>query len=203
MELSDKGLQLILDSEVGGGERYYDKFLLHPTVPDPEGTSSGVTIGIGWDCGQNTEDSLVEEWGEYLEPSSVEDLKKVMGLKGMKAQAVLSVVAHIVIPWQHALAQFTVFTVPRYWSRTSSAFPGIDRAPQSVQETLLSLVFNRGTSMEGDRRREMRAIRDLVAASSWEQIPSMLRAMKRLWPDTPGLVTRREDEAQYIESALA
>ena len=34
--------------------------------------------------------------------------------------------------------------------------------PLDAQGALVSLVFNRGTSMEGDRRAEMRAIRDAV-----------------------------------------
>ncbi|MEG4208465.1 hypothetical protein [Microcoleus sp. S13_B4] len=34
--------------------------------------------------------------------------------------------------------------------------------PADVPGGLVSLVFNRGTSMEGNLRREMRAIRDLV-----------------------------------------
>ena len=41
------------------------------------------------------------------------------------------------------------------------AFPSLEELPAEVQGGVVSLVFNRGTSREGDRR-EMRAIRDFV-----------------------------------------
>jgi hypothetical protein len=48
------------------------------------------------------------------------------------------------------------------------------------QGGLVSLVFNRGTSMEGHRRREMRAIRDLVPKKDVKEIADQIRQMKRI-----------------------
>jgi hypothetical protein len=95
MELSKEGLQLILDWEVGGGKAYYDKHCKNPTVPVPEHTNSGVTIGIGWDCGQNTPAELDKEWTEYLEKQAISSLREVCGLKGMKAYQALESLARV------------------------------------------------------------------------------------------------------------
>jgi len=56
-----------------------------------------------------------------------------------------------------------------------------------------------------DRRREMRAIRAAAAAGDLAEIAAQLRAMKRLWEGKGlgGLITRREEEAQLVESAMA
>jgi GH24 family phage-related lysozyme (muramidase) len=55
-----------------------------------------------------------------------------------------------------------------------------------------------------DRRREMRAIRDAVADEDLQEIADQLRSMKRLWEgkNLDGLLTRREAEAQLVESAI-
>jgi GH24 family phage-related lysozyme (muramidase) len=72
---------------------------------------------------------------------------------------------------------------------------------------LVSLVYNRGTAMAdsprkpGDRK-EMREIRDAVAAGRLASIPAALRAMKRLWPEGSGLRDRREREAKLFEEGL-
>ena len=200
MTLSDKGLQLILDWEVGGGKVYYNRFCKRPVVPDPENTQSGVTIGIGWDCGYATEESLEQEWGDYLDASDIDRLKAVIGLRSMDAFQALPSLSDLEIEWESALDQFLKYTVPKYWYETCRAFPGVEDAPQCVQEPLLSLVFNRGASMEGDRRREMRDIRSSVASKDWFFIPNSLREMKRLWVKVPGLQNRREAEAKFIEN---
>ena len=36
-----------------------------------------------------------------------------------------------------------------------------------------------------------------------EEIPDLLRSMKRLWPETAGLRIRRDDEASLFEAAIA
>jgi len=57
--------------------------------------------------------------------------------------------------------------------------------------------------MTGDRRKEMRNIRDLVTAGDLDTIAEQTRAMKRLWDNSvlPGLHTRRNKEAEIIASA--
>ncbi len=194
---------MILDWEVGGGEAYYNKRCKNPVVPAAESTRSGVTIGIGWDCGQNSEEKLTTEWGDYLDEGALVALKQVVGLRSMEAKAALPSVQHIEIGWPTALEQFQKYTVPRHWAETCSAFPGVEAAPQAIQDALMCLVFNRGPGMEGERRREMREIRVAVDEGRWGDIPASIRGMKRLWPDTPSLQERREAEAAFIEEGLA
>lgn len=59
-KLSPKGYQLILDFEVGGGKVYYSKFLAVATWP---GASSGVTTGVGYNCGYNSCSVILSNWG--------------------------------------------------------------------------------------------------------------------------------------------
>jgi GH24 family phage-related lysozyme (muramidase) len=89
------------------------------------------------------------------------------------------------------------------------AFPGVEHFPGKVQGALMSLVFNRGTSVKGERRTEMKTIQDLVKpgrpdAQTLRQIAGALREMKRLWVNKglDGLIARREAEARLVESAI-
>ena len=102
----------------------------------------------------------------------------------------------------HAIAAILLY------QQLVSAFPNAGRLPGIVQGALLSLIFNRGTSMkEEDRRKEMRAIRDLLSGEppyDLRAVAAELRKMKRLWANTDvsGLVARREREARMVESAI-
>jgi GH24 family phage-related lysozyme (muramidase) len=77
-----------------------------------------------------------------------------------------------------------------------------------AQGALVSLVFNRGAAMQGDRRREMREVRDAVASTTLpteeklRSIAASILSMKRLWPDTLGLRRRRDAEAKLVEEAI-
>ena len=55
-----------------------------------------------------------------------------------------------------------------------------------------------------DRRREMRAIRDAVAAKDLKEIADQLRSMTRLWEgkNLAGLLKRRDAEADLVESCI-
>jgi GH24 family phage-related lysozyme (muramidase) len=100
---------------------------------------------------------------------------------------------------------FLTRTVPRYQQLTAKAFPGVQNLPADAQGALFSLVYNRGTSMEGEKRTEMRAIRDAVARGDLADIAKQLRAMKRLWigKGLDGLLARRDAEADLVESCIA
>ena len=89
-------------------------------------------------------------------------------------------------------------------AQTAQAFPGVDALPADAQGALFSLVYNRGTSMTGDSRSEMRAIRDAVPAGDLQKIADQLRAMKRLWvgKGLDGLLKRRDAEADLAESSI-
>ena len=177
--------------------------------PDWPGGQSGVTIGFGYDLGYVTVDQFESDWGERIKPDARERLKAVVGLRGQRARNRIGELSGLRVSRSAAMAVFDSRTLPLYELRTAQAFPGVEALPEDARGALVSLVYNRGTSMldssPDDRRREMRAIRDAVAAGDLAAIAAQLRAMKRLWEGKGlgGLIARREEEAQLVESALA
>ncbi len=177
--------------------------------PDWPGGQSGVTIGFGYDLGYVTVDQFESDWGERINPDARERLKAVVGLRGQRARNRIGELSGLRVSRSAAMAVFDSRTLPLYELRTAQAFPGVEALPEDARGALVSLVYNRGTSMldssPDDRRREMRAIRDAVAAGDLAAIAAQLRAMKRLWEGKGlgGLIARREEEAQLVESALA
>jgi GH24 family phage-related lysozyme (muramidase) len=64
---------------------------------------------------------------------------------------------------------------------------------------MVSLVFNRGTSLKGSSRSEMLELKNIIASEkNYEKMASLFRSMKRLWDKNSGLVGRREREAELI-----
>jgi len=197
MTLSDAARNLILDSE-GFSAR-----------PDWPGGQSGVTIGFGYDLGYVTVDQFESDWGERVRSGVTGRLKAVVGLRAVRARNRVADLADLRISRKAAAQVFDVRSVPVYELRTAQAFPGVAALPEDARGALVSLVYNRGTSMlddsPEDRRREIRAIRDAVARGDLAGIAAQLRSMKRLWvgKGLGGLIARREREAQLVESALA
>lgn len=199
MNLSTESRKLILDFEVGGGEAYYNKFLSKPTWP---GAASGVTVGIGYDLGYNSRATILADWSDLPEAG---ELAKTAGIKGSAAKAALGSVKGIRIPWAKALAVYEDTTVPKFWRLCQRTYPGFDALHPNCQGALLSLTFNRGSAMDGDRRREMRAIQGLARAQDYQGIADQLRAMKRIWRGTDieaGMTRRREAEARLVETCV-
>jgi hypothetical protein len=197
VKLSANAFNLILQYEVGGGQVYYEKFLQRPTVP---GGASGVTIGIGYDLGYNDTVTFMTDWVNRLPVSEFEALRKCLGLTTSQAVNALATVKHIKIPWAAALGVFEERTIPRFCLMTEQAFPDVGKLPADAYGALVSLVFNRGASMEGSRRIEMRNIRAAVAEGNLLAIARNIRTMKRLWADAglPGLMKRRDAEADLV-----
>ena len=126
------------------------------------------------------------------------------GLTGEVAKQRLASVRDIIISWELAWEVFNVVTVPKFYNLTKKVFPGFEELPADFQGGLVSLVFNRGTSMQGDRRREMLAIRDLVPKKDVKGIADQIRQMKRLWVGTSieqGIARRRDAEADLVEES--
>lgn len=197
MSLSPAARALILEAE---------GFNAKPGWP---GGQSGVTIGFGYDLGYVTVDQFESDWGERIRPDALERLKAVVGLRALRARNRIAELSDLRIPRSAAEQVFDARMLPLFELRTAQAFPGVDALPEDARGALVSLVYNRGTSMidnsSDDRRREMRAIRAAVAAGDLAAIAVQLRAMKRLWQGKGlgGLIARREQEAQLVESALA
>ncbi len=87
----------------------------------------------------------------------------------------------------------------RYAQLVVDAYPGIVELHPYCQGALLSLVINRGNSLNhstNDSRKEMKQISNDLIAARPGNIPDRLRSMKRLWEGKPGLaglITRREN----------
>jgi gas vesicle protein/GH24 family phage-related lysozyme (muramidase) len=168
------------------------------------GGPSGITLGIGYDLGFVTKEDFQKTWKNYLTADQMARLETVIGISGSAAGQRASGFADIVISREAAVDAFTRVSLPQYQARTAVAFPGYDKLPVDVQGALVSLVFERGIAMDGDRRKEMRAIRAAVASGNLQEIANQFRAMKRLWQGTglDGLVRHLEAEALLVESAI-
>jgi hypothetical protein len=202
MRPNEATLRLLLRFEVGGGEEYYNRLLRSPTWP---GEASGVTIGVGYDLGYNSAETIRREWSPHLNEQVVGRLARVAGLTGARARAALGSVRDIIVPWSAAFAVFEAVTIPKFWEKTRNVFPGVEELHPNCQGALLSLVFNRGESLAGDRRREMRAIRASVTDMDYREIARQIRLMKRLWRGTTierGMSRRRDSEADLVLSAI-
>lgn len=205
--ISPASFDLIVRFEVGGGRKYFEKFLARPTWP---GGASGVTIGIGYDLGY--ESIFMVDWSSFLSADQLARLSRCLGKTGSRAKQALSGVRDIVIAWEDALEVFNERTLPQEIRNTLKTFPGADtKLPANAFGSLVSLVFNRGTEIDdSDRRKEMREIRSIIKSPLPQRdmcraIAMELRRMKRLWHDNPesdgDLVDRREAEAKLIEQA--
>ena len=205
--LNKKSLDLILEFEVGGGENYYNKFLKNPAWPEGQ---SGVTIGVGYDLGYVNKTEFSEDWKD-LPKETFDRLYKVVGIKGYNAKNLIRGLKDITIPWELALKVFNNKTVSKFYNLTRQTFPNFDNLPEDAKGGLVSLVFNRGNALEGDRRREMKLIRDgMKLVSTYDQkaltfIANQIRNMKRIWIGgsiEKGMSRRRDAEAKIIEESL-
>jgi hypothetical protein len=193
--LSTKGIQAIINWETSG-QAYYK---IHPIWP---GAQSGVTIGVGWDLGHTSATDTSRAWSPHLNAATLALLVSVSGRKGEAASDVLPHVKHLVIPWESALSVFENVTLPVWYMRTLRIYPQAVELPGDCAAALVGLVFNRGTSLSGERRREMANIQALLRTGNLKEVPKQIREMKRLWPDLQGLRNRREKEADLFESGL-
>jgi len=198
--ISADGLTLIGRFEVGD-LRAYDRRFLHPIKPSVD---SGITIGVGYDLRFNSRATFEADWGGVLPAAAVTRLTAFCERAGSKAD--VTALADLEVPWPAAWQVFCRTTVPAYYAMARKVFPSIDGLPEHRRSVLVSLIYNRGASMKNsDGRKEMRAIRDLLAAARPEPVATELEKMKRLWDGDPlnggtterlpGLLIRRDEEA--------
>lgn len=193
--LNDESVNLIIALEVGG-ERLYTAKYQRPVWPKG---ASGVTIGIGLDLGYQTAENILLEWAQH---PYVLDLAKLAGLRGEDARKIIGSVQYITTPYSLAYYQFNAYSIPRYYNITRRAFgKDFEYLPDNAKGALVSLVFNRGGSMAGDSRKEMRAIRDeCVPIKSSECIAGYLLQMVRVWKNSDiekAMKARRQKEADF------
>ena len=200
--ISKKATELIIQHEVGG-RAYYDKKLQAPIWA---GGESGVTIGMGYDLGYNTEKQFMLDWSGNLNLNYVHALRPVIGLKGEKVKSLLKgEILNVRIPYNMAYEVFVKSSLPRYYAMTKKIYPNMDLLNEDTQGALVSIVYNRGNKLEGDSRAEMRAIVDLIAELDYEAIAEKIEKSKRLWEGKglDGLVKRRESEADLVRDSMA
>ncbi len=201
--LTAAGVTFIAREEVSGPREYRRKYK-NPVWPSAE---SGITVGIGYDLQFVDQDSLREDWGDQLPSDAIARLSTVVGVRGSEER--LARVHDIEVPLLAAMHVFQQRTLPSYQRRTLSIYPQVQNLSPERRSALVSLVYNRGTRLKDEdpvrqERREMRAIRDLLAAGDFEAVADELEAMARLWnPNkTPGLIRRRQDEAKLWRSGF-
>lgn len=200
--LNKRSIDFIIQHEAGG-RAYYDKVLQKPTWP---GGESGITVGLGYDLGYNSEKQFKLDWGKTLSEASIKTLKTVLGLKGEKAKISLKGdLLNIRISYNIAYDVFVKCSVPRFYKLALSIYPEMVNLNEDTQGMLVSMIFNRGASLNGDSRKEMRAIVELVKKKDYEAIAEEIEKSKRLWEHKglDGLVVRREAEADMIRDSIA
>lgn len=197
---SKKALDLIFEYEVGGGEQYYNKYLKQFTWP---AGASGPTIGIGIDCAYYTPKELASLFSylPFQQRKLVEAASGKTGAAGKEYTKILRKEG-IQMSWDQAQQIFLTTTWPKFAALTDRTFPQADQLCDSAYGALVSLVFNRGGSLSGDSRAEMRAIRELVPQKNYHAIAKQIRLMKRLWEgkNMEGLLRRRDAEADLVSS---
>jgi hypothetical protein len=199
---SQAAIDLIVTEEVSSKAAYQAKYT-HPEWP---GGQSGVTIGIGYDCGYSTANIIQGDWGDKLPAAMVTALQHVAGIHGSPANSHAHELRGVVtVPWEAAMAVFAGRDMPKWEGIVSRALPNTDKLAPDSFGALVSLAYNRGPSFStpGDRYREMRAIHDHMANSRFGDIPGEFRSMKRLWPNVIGLRNRRDHEAALFAKGLA
>jgi len=194
MNIDEAGLNFIIEQETGG----QDEYNRHPEWP---GEASGITIGIGYDLGYNSSATISRDWQLEVQRADLERLVACAGIRGADAQTRLPLVRDIKIDWQSAVDVFESVTVPRFYDMMLNVYPEAAQLGSNQAAALLSLVFNRGSALSGDRRREMQEIQYALKAGTIAQVPDLLRSMDRLWPNTKGLRLRRHREADLFELA--
>jgi hypothetical protein len=200
MKLDQAGIDFIVEEETGGRE-YYEK-VYKSTFIWPKGMS-GPTAMVGIDIGYYTEQEIDAIFKPLTSEHELDLIQNGRGKKGLIAQAYTKKLKGITFSWEESLHVFESFILPKFLRYTSRAFPGAEKLCSSAQTALVSLVFNRGMSMNGSSRREMAAIKTLVPDKNYKEIAAQIRMMKRLWEKGNGLIGRREREAKLVESCIS
>ncbi len=172
------------------------------------GGDSGITIGIGYDLQFVDEAQFRGHWERHLPPAATGRLAAVLKRRGSRELA--ESLRDVSVPLLPAVAVFMARSAPETIAKTRALYPGLDGLPPARQTALVSLVYNRGTRLTDkdparEERREMRAIKALLAAGELDAVGEQLDAMSRLWdPATQGgLVRRRHGEAKLWRAGFA
>lgn len=199
--LGSEGVAFIAREETGG-LRYYNEITQWPHYP---GVSSGITIGVGYDLRFNSVTDFKTVWSTELSAKVITELSNDIGKAGTKKRSSELKAKGITVPFKAAWHVFIRKTLPRFYDETVQIYPSLDSLPLLCRSALVSIVFNRGNSLQGSRRMEMRNIRDILAKASvlppeerktvLVSIEDEIISMQRLWGIDSGLYKRRQGEA--------
>lgn len=198
--ISKKAIDLIIQHEIGGRAVYEKKY----QKPIWAGGDSGLTIGIGYDLGYIKDKDLFSDWAS-LNLNFLNALKRFCGIKGEIVKTMMrGEVLNVVIPYNIAYEVFVKKSIPKYYAATKKIYPQLDELNEDTRGALVSMVYNRGAKIDGDSRKEMKAIVDLVAKKDYEGIAEQIEQSKRLWEhkNLDGLVIRREAEADLVRDSI-
>jgi GH24 family phage-related lysozyme (muramidase) len=193
---------LLIVTEEDGDKVYYLKTEEHFSWP---GGASGPTIGVGYDCGYETADSIEADWKDFVDAAMLEQIKLAAGKRGETAHMFCVTYRDTVtIPWDVALKQFQAHELPKWEDITRAHLPNTHKLSGDSFGALVSLTYNRGPSYDspGSRYVEMRNIKAHMAAEQFDLIPGEFLAMRRLWPKGEDLWNRRTHEAILFRDGL-
>lgn len=195
--LCERAVDLIIAFEVGSPQTYQRKYQ-RPIWP---GHHSGVTVGIGYDLGYQHASIIATDWSTH--PHAVR-LATAAGITGPLARDEARKLADISIEYSMARRVFDQTSVVIHHRIARRVFrpQHFDALPCNARGALVSLVFNRGGSMAGNARSEMRHIRDVcLPAVDVQCIATQIRAMERIWVGSR--IERGMRNRRYAEAALA
>lgn len=109
---------------------------------------------------------------------------------------------------QHADMRFAELLV-QFHDKAERAWPGMKTLHPAAQAALISLAYNRGTSLTRDladpldRRREMRDLVPAVVMRDYNRMADLIESMCRIWANERqgGLLKRRKSEADLCRRA--
>jgi GH24 family phage-related lysozyme (muramidase) len=209
LKISNRAAQLIVSAEVTSPKVYQKRY---QGAIWPKG-QSGVTVGIGYDIGHTVAEQFERDWKPFLDHELLDRLKIGCDATGDDAEFLLEALRDVRIPWEVAHRQFVQQQLPREIGLAERTLPNFAALPQDCRGAIVSLTYNRGTAgfqaapldePEG-RRKEMKAIYDLMAAKAYDGVPDQILSMRRLWegkPSMAGVVLRREAEAALFQIGL-
>lgn len=200
--VSARSVLMIIEHEIGTVELYQRKYqgLVCP------GGASGPTGGVGYDFGHRPSVVILSDWSEHSERAR---LAAASGVKGTPAcRARVTDLRDIRIQYPYAREVFDQTSLVEYLRLTRRAF-GTEHfcaAPADLRGALTDLVYNRGASMAGPSRLEMRVIRDTcLPQRDWGCVAQQLRVMVRVWKGSEierNMTYRRNREADLAEASI-
>jgi GH24 family phage-related lysozyme (muramidase) len=167
------------------------------------GGDSGITIGLGYDLSQVTLEQFRRDWS-LLEGRTLASLSRAVGIRGGEAALMAQQYKNIHIQRDDAVRVFSRAQALQDYAQAEQTFPGIQRLPPPAQAALVSLVYNQGMRLGGEKRREVALIHDAVLTKNLREVAKQFRSLSRsaAAAHMRGLAKRRESEAELVESAL-